>query len=62
MESMDSAENSYEKAEFLDFVFSRNETRFRNNCGLQLSVLDGNKNGNQIPENILVEKLKLFNL
>ena len=43
---MDSAENSYEKAEFLDFAFSRNETRFGNNCGLELSVLDGNKNGN----------------
>ena len=27
MESMDSVENSYEKAEILDFAFSRNETR-----------------------------------
>ena len=35
MESMDSAENSYEKAEFLNFAFSRNETRFGNNCGLE---------------------------
>ena len=46
MEPMDSVENSYEKAEFLNFAFSRNETRFGNYCGLELSVLDGNKNGN----------------
>ena len=46
MESIDSAENSYEKVEFLDFAFSRNGNSFQENCGLELSVLDGNKNGN----------------